>query len=118
MLCSIFIGILLLLIVICGVLSQRISIKERYIFYKKIRNIDWKWIFKLWGIIQASMIFAHLDKLKENLSIIITTPLMLVIVLLVFFLFSYDQKARSRYLKDETVLKSFERDEKLKKILK
>ena len=108
----------LLAIISIGLMIQKSSIKQRYIFSKKINNIHWKHLFKVWLIIQLIVLFSQINHIQENILVIISSPIIVIGILLSLFLFNYNPNDSYKYIEDETVLKSFERDEKIKKILK
>ncbi len=113
---SILLSVILACIIAFGLVIQKSSIKQRYIFSKKIKNINWKYLFKVWLIIQ-SIVLLSTSQIQENILVIISSPIILIGILLSLFLFNYDPNT-DKYIEDESVLKSFERDEKIKKILK
>lgn len=115
---SILLAVILAAIIILGLSVQKASMAHRYIFSKKIKNINWKYIFKVWLTIQVIVLLSETNHIQDNIIVIISSPIIVISVLLSLFLFNFNPNDVGKYIKDKKDLKSFERDEKIKKILK
>lgn len=121
----IIMGIFSLLMILYGILIFfcNKSLKSKYIFLQKLKNINKRKTFKYWIIIQGMVLFASMG--KENMMAwyeIIGFPIFVMIFIILNALSIsntsdeyYDMLKTDEYKDYE---KAFIRDEKLKKILK
>ena len=89
-----------------------------------MKRINWRLIFKFWLIVQFFCILFKIDSLQNNLFLIITFPVLLIIILLVFGLASRPNSLKEFREKEdhfdqlefEKWEKSFNRNRKINKI--
>jgi len=116
--CTIVVLFFLSLLVINALLMHKHSVKQKYIFTRKIKNINWKYAFYVWLVLELMTIFCHIDDVKQSISTILILPLFLWFIIFIMAIFNHNPKDESKYIRDPSVLKSFERENKINKILK
>jgi hypothetical protein len=105
-----------------GWLSTRNSPRQRFLLYRKMRKLDYKKLLKWYLYIQSFLLGNKLlGNEKLDWITVFAMPVVIITLLVIYFFFMYYNPSDMDFeLSDEfdSYKKQFERDEKLKKILK
>lgn len=114
--------ILISIIIILRISANRLNSKLSYRFSQKLRKINWLKVLKLWFIVQCISGLCSIDNKQMTIVSILGFPLMIIILLLTFYFFSFENDLKPLSEEEEEDFKNykkqFDRDQKIKKILK
>lgn len=114
--------ILISIIIILRISANRLNSKLSYRFSQKLRKISWLKVLKLWFIVQCISGLCSIDNKQMTIVSILGFPLMIIILLLTFYFFSFENDLKPLSEEEEEDFKNykkqFDRDQKIKKILK
>jgi hypothetical protein len=116
-----FLVVMLLILFLLGYFARRSSTKEKFIFSKKIKNIDKRKTFKYWFFIQGFMLLGSMGNNNMYWYEIVGLPIIVMGLIFINGLGvntnkEYGELVRTKDFEDWE--KAEERDKKLKKILK
>ena len=116
-----FLLVMLIILFILGYLARRNSRKQKFIFSHKIKNINWRKIFKYWFFIQGFILLGSMGNNNMYWYEIVGLPIIIMLLIIANSLGTnidneYDKLIKTKDYEDWE--KSEKRDNKIKKILK
>lgn len=110
-----FLGIISMLIM--GLLVSKSNAKTKYNMEKRVKNINYKKVIKVWIFLQILILLTFKKDTTLDYIIIILTPLILMCLILVNAIFSHQKGEKFNKDEFEIYKKSFIRNKKIDEII-